>query len=59
MTYEDFRLRLNKHLPDSRQIAGDHSGAVKLAKWLNPTGANWAEPLGEIVLAMKKTLEEI
>lgn len=59
MTYSDFRAILNKHLPASRQIEDDHSGMVKLNRWMNPVGARWPEPYGEIVLAMQKSLAEI
>lgn len=59
MTNKEFRVILNKHLPASRQIEDDHSGTVKLNRWLNPAGAQWPEPYGEIVLAMQKSLEEL
>lgn len=57
MTREDFRVELNKLLPDKRHIKGTHSGIVQLNRWLNPSANDWAEPFGEIVLAMQKFTE--
>lgn len=57
MTRNALREQLNKFLPSKRQIKDNHAGTVKLNRWLNPTGKEWCEPRGEIVLALKKWLE--
>lgn len=57
MVHEDVRVEMNKHLPESRQIKPNHSGAVQLSRWLNPTGNNWSEPKSEIILAFQKVVE--
>lgn len=56
-TREALRVELNKFLPPKRQIKGDHSGLVKLNRWLNPTGNDWSEPRSEIALALSKWLD--
>jgi hypothetical protein len=58
MTQEDVRVLMNAYLPVSRQIKPNHSGAVQLSRWLNPTGKDWSEPKSEIILAFQKVAEE-
>lgn len=57
LTTRTFMAELNKFLPSRRQIQDTHPGTSKLNRWLNPTGKNWCEPLGEIVLAMQKWVQ--
>jgi hypothetical protein len=57
MKQEDVRVEMNKHLPVSRQVKPNHSGAVQLSRWLNPTGNDWSEPKAEIILAFQKVVE--
>lgn len=57
LTREDFRVELNKLLPEKRHIPATHAGIVRLNRWLNPTSKDWPEPYGEITLAMKKYAE--
>ena len=59
MTQEDLRVLMNEYLPGPRQIKGNHSGAVQLSRWLNPTARAWSEPKAEIILALKKVLDHI
>lgn len=54
LTREGFREELNAFLPPFRRIKANHSGLVQVTRWLDPTGSNWSEPMGEIVLAMEK-----
>lgn len=57
LTREGFREELNELLTPARRLKENHSGLVQIVRWLDPTNANWSEPKGEIVLAMKKFVE--
>lgn len=56
-TREDFRDRLNGFLSSNRKLKTNHSGLMQVSRWLDPDSKNWAEPKGEITLALKKFLD--
>lgn len=57
LTREALRVELNKILCDRKKIKGNHSGIVKLNRWLNPTSDDWVEPKAEIALALNKFIQ--
>lgn len=60
MTRDQLRVLLNEFLPPHRQIKDNHSGTVKLNRWMNPTGkGHWPEPLSEVSLALQLALSKI
>jgi len=46
------RNYLNQHLPKARKLPDTKYGTLQVYRWFNPDADAWAEPSGEIVLAI-------
>lgn len=54
LSFWELLRNLNGFLPTARQIKADK----QLERWMHTERANWPEPSAEIILAMRKYLEQ-
>ena len=58
MTFISIIRLLNQHLPVERQIPKNPQGTTQLERWMKTDREGWAEPSGEIILAIQEVLND-